>query len=138
MNNMENILKEYIDKIKSHSKKYHWVGIYLYKDGVLELFPYYIGRPTPHTKIPIDKGICGTAFRENKTLIVNDVSKDERYLACSIWTKSEIVVPIRDENGNVLGEIDIDSDYLNAFDEGDKEFLESIAKEIGKILSNSS
>ncbi len=132
----EQILKNYIDKIKAYSEKYHWVGIYLYKDGILELFPYYIGRPTPHVKIPVDKGICGAAFREDKILIVNDVSKDDRYLACSIHTKSEIVVPIRNERGEIIGEIDIDSDYLNAFDETDKEFLEKMAKEIGKELSH--
>lgn len=134
--NKDEILKKYIDKIKAHSEKYHWVGIYLYNKGVLELFPYYIGRPTPHVKIPIDKGLCGAAFRENRTLIVNDVNKDDRYLACSIYTKSEIVVPIRNTDGELIGEIDIDSDYLNAFDENDKLFLENIAKEIGKALSH--
>ena len=118
-------------KIRNRS---NLVGIYVYLNGVLELFPYYIGRPTPHKIIPLDKGLCGATFREGKTLIVNDVTRDERYLACSEHTKSEIVVPIRNDEGEIIGEIDIDSDYIDAFNETDKSFLENVANEISSLV----
>ncbi len=127
-------LKDYINRIKSRSEKYHWVGIYLLKDDKLHLYPYYIGRPTPHEVIPISRGICGAAVREGITINVPNVNEDPRYLACSIHTKSEVVVPIRNKRGEIVGEIDIDSDMEDAFDEDDIRFLESIAKEIGERL----
>lgn len=126
-------LKDYIHRIKAHREKYHWVGIYVKNGDVLELYPYYIGRPTPHEKISVDRGICGAAIREGITINVPDVNSDPRYLACSIHTKSEIVVPIYNKRGEIVGEIDIDSDLPNAFDDGDKGFLEGIAGEIGKM-----
>ncbi len=115
-------LKDYINRIKAHKEKYHWVGIYVKRGDILELYPYYIGRPTPHERIPIGEGICN----------VPDVNSDPRYLACSVFTKSEIVVPIYDSKGEIVGEIDIDSDLIAAFDEDDMVFLEEIAREIGR------
>jgi GAF domain-containing protein len=106
-------LKDQINRIKAHREKYHWVGIYIKRGDVLELYPYYIGRPTPHVRIPISEGI--------------------RYLACSVFTRSEIVVPIYNKKGEIVGEIDIDSDKPGAFDEDDRVFLEGIAKEIGEV-----
>ena len=74
----------------------------------------YLGKPSPHTRIPLNRGICGAAASQQQTIIVDDVNSDPRYLACSLETKSEIVVPImRDDR--VLGEIDIDSDRPSAF-----------------------
>lgn len=88
---------------------YNWVGFYLLEgENALVLGPF-VGKPTPHTRIPLNQGICGAAALTGETLIVDDVSADPRYLACSLETHSEIVVPmVRD--GRVLGEIDIDSD----------------------------
>ena len=78
----------------------------------------YLGKPSPHTRIPLNRGICGAAASEKATIIVDDVNSDPRYLACSIETKSEIVVPIL-RGEQVFGEIDIDSDRPAAFsDEG--------------------
>jgi GAF domain-containing protein len=110
--------------LKDSIPQYDWVGIYLYKDGFLKLGPYS-GPPTSHTKINTDEGICGASYRKKETIIVPDVSADDRFIACSITTKSEIVVPIflGDE---VIGEIDIDSDTHNAFDRRDEEFLKSV------------
>ena len=77
--------------------KYNWVGFYMLEPGaqppvlVLEAF---VGAMTPHTRIPLNQGICGAAASSGKTIVVDDVSKDPRYLACSLETKSEIVVPI--------------------------------------------
>jgi GAF domain-containing protein len=126
-------LKDQINRIKAHREKYHWVGIYIKRDDVLELYPYYIGRPTPHVRIPISEGICGAAVREGITINVPDVNSDPRYLACSVFTRSEIVVPIYNKKGEIVGEIDIDSDRPRAFDEDDRVFLEGIAKEIGEV-----
>src|SRR5690348_16438460 len=94
--------------LKREMPHYNWVGIYVLHGEELVLGPF-LGKPSPHTHIPIGQGICGAAARERQTIVVVDVNADARYLACSLETKSEIVVPIiRGER--VLGEIDIDSD----------------------------
>ena len=112
---------------------YDWVGIYLMVDNnTLRLGPFR-GDPSPHTEIPIDKGICGAAVRERQTIIVPDVNADPRFLACSIKTRSEIVVPIK-RGDLILGEIDIDSDLINAFDDRDRKMLEKIAAGLAEIM----
>jgi L-methionine (R)-S-oxide reductase len=115
-------LKDQINRIKAYREKYHWVGIYIKRGDVLELYPYYIGRPTPHVRIPISEGICGAAVREGITINVPDVNSDPRYL-----------VPIYNKKGEIVGEIDIDSDRPGAFDEDNRVFLEGVAKEIGEV-----
>ncbi len=105
---------------------YNWVGIYRLDGKSLVLGPYQ-GKPTVHTRIPVGKGICGSAAVSQKTEVVPDVEADARYLACSLETRSEIVVPII-KNGAFWGEIDIDSDRPNAFGPDDVEFLEAVAK----------
>ena len=111
--------------LKDHSPSYTWVGIYLLHQNELVLGPF-VGRPSPHTRIPLGRGICGAAAAERETIVVDDVSADSRYLACSPDTKSEIVVPIM-AGGEVLGEIDVDSDHPAAFGPGDRELLEAAA-----------
>ena len=103
-----------VGTLKRRMPDYSWVGIYLLDGNELVLGPFE-GKPSPHTRIPLGRGICGAAAAEKATIIVDDVNADPRYLACSIETKSEIVVPIMKGN-EVLGEIDIDSDRLAAFD----------------------
>jgi len=120
------VLNETARLLKENFPKYNWVGFYLMEGNELALGPY-LGKPTPHTRIKLDSGICGAAVREEQTIIVPDVKYDPRYLACSLETKSEIVVPIR-KGEKVVGEIDIDSDELNAFDEQDKSFLETVSE----------
>jgi L-methionine (R)-S-oxide reductase len=111
--------------LQQHLPAYSWVGVYLLDGNELVLGPF-VGKPSPHTRIPLGRGICGAAAVEKQTIIVDDVSKDKRYLACSPDTKSEIVVPIL--NGtDVLGEIDVDSDRSAAFDGRDRTLLESVA-----------
>lgn len=124
--NLDIACERIVAALKTFSDRYTWVGIYLLEGDTLVL-KNYLGRPTPHNKISLDKGICGAAARENRTIIVADVKSDPRYLACSIETQSEIVVPIRKE-GQVIGEIDIDSDFLDAFDEKDRKLLEKVAE----------
>ena len=109
---------------------YSWVGIYLVDGDELVLGPF-IGKPSPHTRIPLGQGICGAAATEKATIVVN---ADSRYLACSIETRSEIVVPII-EDGGVLGEIDIDSDTPAAFGAADRRLLEQVASFLAESLS---
>src|SRR6188472_4080069 len=104
---------------------YTWAGIYLLDGDTLVLGPY-VGKPSPHTRIPLNRGICGAAASQKQTIVVDDVNADPRYLACSLETKSEIVVPIM-LHGDVLGEIDIDSDRPAAFADADRVLLEKVA-----------
>lgn len=118
--------------LKEDVPHYSWVGIYLLHGNELVLGPF-LGRPSPHTRIPLGRGICGAAAAERQTIVVDDVSTDARYLACSDETKSEIVAPIMRE-GEVLGEIDIDSDHPAAFGPADRERVEAVAALLaGKI-----
>jgi GAF domain-containing protein len=105
---------------------YDWVGIYHIAGNDLVLGPF-LGKPSPHTRIKVGHGICGSAAEQEQTIIVDDVNADPRYLACSLDTKSEIVVPIF-KNGKVIGEIDIDSNTPAAFRDDDRRFLEEIAQ----------
>ena len=112
---------------------YDWVGIYLLVGNELVLGPF-VGAPSPHTRIPIGRGICGAAATEAMTIIVDDVNSDLRYLECSPETQSEIVVPII-HGDVVLGEIDIDSHQRAAFGATDRDLLEAIASQLGVRLA---
>jgi GAF domain-containing protein len=112
---------------------YSWVGVYLLDGDELVLGPF-LGKPSPHTRIPLGNGICGAAATGKATIVVDDVNADPRYLACSIETKSEIVVPIMDGD-RVLGEIDIDSDTPAAFGPQDRQLLEAVAALLAESLS---
>ncbi len=118
-------LERAVTLLKTHVPDYTWVGVYLLAGDELVLGPF-LGKPSPHTRIPLGSGICGAAATEERTIIVDDVNADARYLACSIETQSEIVVPIM-RDGRVLGEIDIDSDRRAAFGERDRVLLERVA-----------
>ncbi len=126
-------LRAVVRAVKDAAPHYSWVGIYLV-DGTELVLHNFIGRPTPHVRIPIDRGICGAAVRENATLVVDDVNTDPRYLACSVETRSEIVVPIRDASGRPTGELDLDSDEKAAFDARDREALERVASLLGGVV----
>jgi L-methionine (R)-S-oxide reductase len=112
---------------------YNWVGIYLLVGNELVLGPF-VGAPSPHTRIPLGRGICGAAATQATTIIVDDVNSDPRYLECSLETQSEIVVPII-HGGAVLGEIDIDSHERAAFGPTDRDLLEQVASQLGVRLA---
>jgi GAF domain-containing protein len=121
--------------LKAEVPHYDWVGFYLTdpeKKDELVLGPYD-GAPTDHTRIPFGRGICGQAAETKETFLVQDVSKETNYLSCSVNVKSEIVVPIL-RDGEVLGELDVDSHRLSPFTEGDRMFLEKICEMVMKIL----
>jgi GAF domain-containing protein len=113
---------------------YSWVGIYIVEGSDLVLDAWAGPAATEHVRIPIGKGVCGFAAKAGRTEIVSDVSKDPRYLQCFLTTKAEIVVPISNQ-GKVVGEIDIDSDQLDAFSSVDREFLEAVARKSSVLWS---
>jgi L-methionine (R)-S-oxide reductase len=111
---------------------YSWVGIYWLEGDELVLGPWAGPQPTEHVRIPVDQGVCGLAVESDETVVVDDVSADDRYLACFASTRSEIVVPIRRADGPLIGEIDVDSDRLAAFGPSDRELLEDVAARLGR------
>jgi GAF domain-containing protein len=118
--------------------KYSWVGFYMLESGATPpvlVLGHFQGAMTPHTRIPLNQGICGAAASTGKTVVVDDVSQDTRYLACSLETKSEIVVPVF-AHGQVVGELDIDSHFQAAFASSDRELVEHCAQLVGKRLEN--
>lgn len=106
-------------------ERFFWVGFYLVRNGVLRLGPFQ-GSVACY-EIPFGKGVCGTAWKERKTIIVDDVETFPGHIACSSLSRSEIVVPIRRHNGEIVGVIDIDSKNLSDFNQDDGKYLEQIA-----------
>jgi L-methionine (R)-S-oxide reductase len=125
--------------LNEHMLKYNWVGFYMLEaeaNPPVLVLGHYQGAMTPHTRIPLNQGICGAAASSGKTVVVDDVNSDSRYLACSLETKSEIVVPIH-VHGKVAGELDIDSHFPAAFGREDRELVEYCAQLVGERLENS-
>lgn len=122
----DELLRTAVGRIEAAEDRFNWVGIYLL-DGDELVLHNYIGRPTDHARIPVGVGVCGAAVAEDRDINVADVSAEENYLACSIETKSELVVLIRSEDGIVHGQIDLDSDRIAAFTLEDEAGLREIA-----------
>lgn len=132
--NTESKLQKICQLLDQEISYFNWTGFY-FKNGdknELKLGPY-VGAETDHTIIPYGKGICGQVAVSNQTFEVPDVHQQDNYLSCSIDTKAEIVVPIF-KNGENIGQIDIDSHKINPFTTEDKEMLEWLCEEIGKII----
>lgn len=108
-----------------------WVGFYWVKENELVLAPFQ--GPIACTRIAFGKGVCGTAWKERKTQLVPDVEQFPGHIACSSATKSEIVVPIFNQNDEVMGVLDVDSERDDILDEIDVFYLEKISKMITKI-----
>ncbi|MBS3815998.1 MAG: GAF domain-containing protein [Candidatus Thermoplasmatota archaeon] len=125
-------LKDICMILHDELKGYDWVGFYLVENGELVLGPY-VGKPTEHTNIDFGEGICGQAADREETFLIDDVKREQNYLSCSPKVESEIVVPIFKE-GDVVGEIDIDSHQRSRFGDEDEKLLEEIAEMVGKIL----
>jgi L-methionine (R)-S-oxide reductase len=102
---------------------FFWVGFYLVKGEELVLGPFQ--GPIACTRIKPGKGVCGTSWSENRTIVVPNVDEFPGHIACSSDSKSEIVVPIRQGN-NVIGVLDVDSDELASFDEIDQQYIERL------------
>ena len=108
-----------------------WTGFYFVDGEQLVLGPFQ--GPLACTRIPYGKGVCGTAWKEGRTLVVPDVEQFPGHIACSSESRSEIVVPIF-KNGKVWAELDIDSKELNTFDETDRKWLEQIVKVLTAVF----
>ena len=122
--------------VASMSGLFNWVGIYALKGKVLELGPF-IGEESPHRRIPVGKGVCGTAVKEDRDVNVPDVTRFEGYLACSATTRSELVVLVRNPKGRILGQIDIDSRTPSAFGPEEEKRVREIAAELGRLWPES-
>ena len=113
---------------------YDWVGFYFKNGEKPELkLSVYAGEPTEHTIIPFGKGICGQVAESNQNFVVPDVQAQDNYISCNINVKSEVVIPLF-VNGENIGQIDIDSNTANAFNEADERFLEKINAAVADIL----
>jgi GAF domain-containing protein len=105
--------------------RFDWTGFYrVTQPGLLKIGPYQGGHGC--LVIPFDRGVCGAAARTGKTQLVPDVDAFPGHIACSSSTRSELVIPVRDADGAVIGVLDIDSDRPNAFTEADARELEAI------------
>lgn len=113
-------------------EEYFWVGFYIVDGGELILGPFQ-GTPAC-TRIKFGRGVCGTAWKKQRSLVIDDVEKFPGHIACSSLSRSEIVVPLK-HNGVVVGEIDIDSTQLSTFDETDRLYLEQAAELIAPHLA---
>lgn len=128
----QRVLEEAVKLIDDYSEDFNWTGFYMMDGDVLRVGPY-IGPVTEHTVIELNRGICGAAASQKRTVVVDDVRSDSRFLACSIHTRSEIVVPLLDGE-TVIGEIDIDSNRPGNFTAEDRKMLEAVAKIIVERL----
>ena len=106
---------------------FFWVGFYLVKNNQLVLGPFQ--GPIACTRIAYGKGVCGTAWKENKTIIVPDVNSFPGHIACSSLSQSEIVIPLMKDN-EVVAVLDVDSEHLNHFDEVDQKWLTKIVAQL--------
>lgn len=132
----EALMEGIVALLREKLARYNWVGFYMLEKeadrDILVLGPFK-GTMTPHTRIPLNQGFCGAAAAGGKTIVVDDVNSDSRYLACSLETKSEIVVPVF-VRGRVVGELDIDSHFFAAFGPDDRKLCEHAATILGKFI----
>lgn len=127
-------LKAICQLLKENVDYYDWVGFYIADINKRELFlGPFVGAPTEHKRIPFGRGICGQAAERKETFFVQDVSKQTNYLSCSPKVKSEIVVPIF-KNGEVVGQIDIDSHKISSFTQEDQNFLKDICRSLSRLF----
>src|ERR1700694_4453826 len=137
--NADDLMRKRVKILRERMLKYNWAGFYMLEPGAqppVLVLGAFDGAATPHTRIPLNQGICGAAASSGKTIVVDDVSKDSRYLACSLETKSEIVVPIF-VHGKIAGELDIDSHFPAAFGATDQGLVQYCAEVVGKKLEKS-
>lgn len=137
----DELLRRAVEAIEAADDRFDWVGVYLLEASgdpasTDELVLHnYVGRPTDHVRIPVGTGVCGAAVAEGRDINVPDVEAIDNYLACSVETKSELVVLIRDpETGEIRGQIDLDSDERGAFTDRDERELRVVADWLGALF----
>jgi len=132
----QELMQAMVKLLHERMLKYNWVGFYMLEPDArppMLALGAFRGATTPHTRIPLNQGICGAAASSGQTVVVDDVSKDPRYLACSLETKSEIVVPVF-VHGKVVGELDVDSHFAAAFTPEHQDLVQYCAGLVGKKL----
>jgi GAF domain-containing protein len=122
----EAVIAKVVGRLHELHDGWDWVGVYVMRDGVLELGPF-VGEPTEHRRIEVGVGVCGTAVATGSNQRIDDVNELENYLACSVGTRSELVVLIRDGR-EIVGQFDVDSDEPATFTDDDERFLERLAE----------
>ena len=133
------LMRKMVKLLHERVLKYNWVGFYMLEPGAkppVLVLGAFEGAMTPHTRIPLNQGICGAAASSGQTVVVDDVSKDSRYLACSLETKSDIVVPVF-AHGKIVGELDIDSHFPAAFTPEHQKLVQYCAQIVGKKMESS-
>jgi len=131
---LDEILSEICILLKNNVFHYDWVGFYiLEKQNLLLNLGPYCGKPTDHTTIPVGKGVCGQVAESLKLKIVQDVSQESNYIACSLDVQSEIVVPVL-INGQFVAEIDIDSHSPAPFSVIDENFLSAVCNLLSPLF----
>ena len=127
-------LTQVCELLQTSIPAYDWVGFYFANEVEKTLhLKAYSGAPTEHTVIPFGKGICGQVAESNTNFVVGDVLAQDNYIACNIFVKAEIVIPLF-KNGKNIGQIDIDSHTANAFSIKDERFLEWVNEKMAGIL----
>lgn len=127
-------LTEVCELLQTSIPYYDWVGFYFKNGDKNELkLRSFAGEPTDHTIIPFGKGICGQVAVTNENFVVPDVKAQNNYIACNIYVKAEIVIPLF-VNGENIGQIDIDSHTEDPFSIEDERFLEYINEKVAEIL----
>jgi L-methionine (R)-S-oxide reductase len=132
----QELMQTMVKMLHERMLKYNWVGFYMLEPGAkppMLVLGAFEGAMTPHTRIPLNQGICGAAASSGQTVVVDDVSKDPRYLACSLETKSEIVVPVF-VHGKVVGELDVDSHFAAPFTSEHQDLVQHCARLVGEKL----
>ena len=112
---------------------YRWVGIYAVGPEEISVIGWSGPAPPAHPRFPKDRGLCGAAAASGKTVVVEDVAKDPRYLETLDTTRSEMVVPVKRENGEVVGLIDVESEHEDAFTPQDLRLLEGYASAVARL-----
>jgi len=130
------VMERIAQRLHEKKARYNWVGFYLVDPadpGYLVVGPY-VGSFTPNVRIPLNKGLCGAAVSTRQTVVVDDVTKDPRYLPGSSMVVSEIVVPIS-VNNKLVGELDVESYFPATFTKAERDFVEACARIAGMALA---
>jgi len=116
-------MKQVVEMIRA-ARDYRWVGVYKIMREEFVILAETGNEPATYPRFPVSQGLCGAALDSGEPVNVGDVHKDPRYLPTFHTTRSEIVVPMRNEHRHILGMLDVESDHLNAFGDEDRQFLE--------------
>jgi GAF domain-containing protein len=129
----KSLMEHIAQRLHEGMTRYNWVGFYLMEDAKVLVLGPYEGSFAPHTRIPVESGLCGAAATTGKTVVVNDVSRDPRYLAGSPMIKGNLVAPIIVKK-RVVAEIDIETYFTDTFTKQDQEFIETCAALVGRYI----